>query len=60
MRRFMKRSLHDKVLIIVTAIALLAVIVGIMGVEGDLHEISVGMITGGLLWLYLFTYANAR
>lgn len=60
MRKFMRKSLHDKVLIIITVIALLAVVIGIMGVEGDLHEISVGMITGGLLWLYLFTYANAR
>ena len=60
MRKFMRKSLHDKVLIIITVIALLSVITGIMGVEGDLHEISVGMITGGLFWLYLFTYANAR
>ena len=60
MRKFMRKSLHDKVLIIITVVALLAVVIGIMGVEGDLHEISVGMITGGLLWLYLFTYVNAR
>lgn len=59
MKKFMRRSMHDKILIVITVIAFLAVIVGIMGVEGELHEISVGMITGGLLWLYLFGWANA-
>lgn len=58
--RFSKRSFHDRILLEITFVAVIAVIFGIMGVDGVYHEESVFALTAGLAWCMIFGFANAE
>ena len=60
LKKLVKRSAHDKMLILTTAMAVLSVIGGACGLDGDMQFLCAVMLVIGIAWLIGFIYANAE
>lgn len=59
-RRWRRRSLHDKILIGITAFAVLAVAVSLCMLDSQNWLLFFSVAVVGCVWILLFTYANMR